>query len=228
MQLDVKDLSVADLQKIILKYGRLETLNSRWKDLIGWDGNLIPTDRRAIFYKYIRWSLKKVSKELAGDLKIKRAPTYDQFLNFLIKNDSIDVNGRTLTTKKYFDKVVFSTDSLFEKYGHRKEDRPFAFNVPQITSLPGLTVKIDDIGGSDNTINVNYDAHPVIRTLIEIQNGSIHSWMVNAISQTGRVNQKKYFQQLNSWKKNEMHQTQFYSDSSRLKNVIHVISITNK
>ena len=224
MQLDVIDLSALDLRKLLNKYCSGEQITDNWKQMLTWDGKLEYNDREAIFYKLFRRSTSIVSAELAKEIGVRSAPYYDQFLNFLLKCDSIRYNGGEIYCKDYFQRIVKKTDSLyalnFSGSGSKESlFNPYAFGIEQMTFLPGLAIDVKDIGGSDNTINVNYDAHPVVRMIVEVRNGAIQSWMVNAVGQTGRVNDEEYLQQLPDWKRNLMHSTQFTRDEEKLRSV---------
>jgi penicillin amidase len=127
--------------------------------------------------------------------------------------------------------LIHRTDSVSKAmFGSSMPVLPdsYNFSVPNITFIPGMEVQVSGIGGSDNTINVNYGAHPVIRTVIECKIDTISSWMVNAIGQTGRINESAYFGQLNMWKKNELHKTQFVRERKMLKNITQVIVFNGK
>jgi penicillin amidase len=226
MQLDVTDLSVTDLKKVIAKYSDGKDLAGNWALLTKWDGKLAADTRESAFYRFFRRGARIVCADMAKRINVRSAPDFDQFMNFLLNYDSVTCGENVLRGKDYFEKVVTTTDSLYSKYyahnasGDRKDiNKVYSFVIPQMTHLPGMDVTVSDLGGSDNTINVNYGAHPVIRTLVEIKDGTIRSWMVNAIGQTGRINDKNYLQQLSSWKTNQLHETQFTSGIGKLQYV---------
>ncbi|HEU4555000.1 MAG TPA: penicillin acylase family protein [Chitinophaga sp.] len=229
MQLDVKDLSVKDLQQLIKMYAPEKKLSPEWALMKDWNGDLQPNSRPAVFYKYIRWSVKKVSADMAKQLNLKAAPGYDQFMRFLMKNARVEMNGGVIESRQCFDKIITTTDSLFARLGHAATPvNPYAFNIPQLTHLPALELQVGDVGGSENTINVNYRAHPVIRTLIEINHGHIQSWMVNATGQTGRINEKNYLQQFAAWKKNDLHPSQFVRQEQQLHAIVSSIQFVQQ
>jgi len=229
MQSDVKDLSVNDLKILLQKYAAAGQLSADWELMRNWDGVLSPGNRQAIFYKYFRWAVNIVSKDLARNIGVRAAPGYDQFINFLLHYDTVAFAGKTFDTHNYFGNIIHITDSLYNTYGRSKNAvDPYAFNVPQMTLLPVLSIHVNGVGGSENTINVNYGAHPVIRTLIEIDHQAIRSWMVNAIGQTGRVNETGYLQQLSSWKQNSLHSTQFTTHPNELNFIEEHILFTDR
>lgn len=233
MQLDITDLSVKDVQALVTKYAAVDQLSKSWKMLLKWNGELKAYKKEAIFYKVFRNVAADGSKDIAAFSGVKQVPSFDQFIHFLLTYDSVFYNGKLLLTGKVVQKMIARTDSLNAAENY-KSDLPsnfpnsYSFSVPNITFLPGLEMQVNDIGGSDNTINVNYSAHPVIRTVIELKNDSITSWMVNAIGQTGRMNESLYSAQLKMWKKNELHKTQFVSDKRKLKYINQIIIFSNK
>jgi penicillin amidase len=224
MQLDIIDLSVRDLRKLLIKYCSDEQMTDNWKQMLTWDGKLEYDDRKAIFYRLFRQSTRMASDELARKIGVKTAPYYDQFLNFLLRYDSVKYGGKEIYAKEYMEKIVKMTDSLYSQNYNRSDPKssgfnPYSFAIEQMTFLPGLAVNVNDIGGSDNTINVNYDAHPVVRMIIEVKDGAIQSWMVNAVGQTGRINDREYLQQLPCWKRNLLHKAQFTRDGEKLTSI---------
>lgn len=219
MQLDVKDLSAEDLQRILHKYAAGEKLSARWETLRNWDGVLTPHNEAATFFKIFRWAIRTTGEEMAAGLGVKASPGYDQLLNFLIRYDSLSFNGKTFHTAALFHRIVQRTDSTYEAFQRNDPGemaKAYAFDIPQLTELPGMNIGIDNIGGSENTINVNYTAHPVIRTLVQLDSSGVRSWMVNAIGQTGRFNEPDYTRQLEAWIKNELHLTQFVTTPDKL------------
>jgi len=228
MQLDVKDLSAVELRSLLEKYAGNEKLSPDWEKMRTWDGILDPNRKEAVFYKYFRHSARMISNQIAGTLKVKAAPRFDQFMHFLLCYDSVAVAGKTTYSKDYFKRIVKTTDSLFDGWNRAGSVyKPYSFNIPQMTFLPGFEINMGGIGGSENTINVNYGAHPVIRTLIEITENGIQSWMVNATGQSGRLNEAGYLQQLPAWKENDLHKTQFYADLRQLSHISGKIIFTD-
>lgn len=227
MQLDVVDLSVNDLRRLLKKYPTNVSSDGNWDLIAKWDSKLEPYKQEALFYRSFRFAAWIVGTDLARDVDVKASPSLEQLMNFLLNYDSVAVGNKVLYSKDYFNAMVRKTDSLYmiTKNG-RKES--YAFTIPQMTYLPGLDISVSDVGGSDNTINVNYWAHPVIRTLIEINGGTIRSWMVNAIAQTGRINDRHYSQQLPAWKENRLHETQFTADPGKLQYVAETITFSRK
>ncbi|WP_343693611.1 penicillin acylase family protein [Chitinophaga sp.] len=221
MQLDVVDLSVNDLKQMLAKYSVDIKPGSNLDRVRKWNGELDPGTREAVFYRAYLRALGDVGKQLAGQLGVKQAPTHDQLTHFLLQYDSVTVNGQSIASRYYFNRLMKVADSIYSaRYGDAAGNpipgRAYVFSIPQITQLPGFEMKQAGIGGSENTINVNYTAHPVIRTLIEIKDGTIHSWMINAVGQTGRVNDENYAQQLPAWRENRLHRTQLTRNPHQL------------
>lgn len=227
MQLDVKDLSADELKALLQKYYPDEKLSSNWELMRNWDGVLSPDNKSSVFFMFFRRAARIVSSELAKDIHVRSSLRFDQFMNFLAADSKMPYAGSTLDSRAYFKRVVKTADSLFVVLNKPVRANPYVFHVQQMTHLPGFQVDVNDVGGSDNTINVNYGAHPVIRTLVQINGGAIQSWMVNATGQTGRLNDRNYFQQFISWKKNELHQTQFSKKPETLQAISERIYLTN-
>lgn len=225
MQLDVQDLSISKLKKLLDKYFRGEKMPANWVSMRDWDGSLHPGSEQAVFYKCYRRAVRMAGSKLARSLGVRSAPDYDQFLDLLYTRDSLVAAGIHLYCKDYIGDIVRKADSIFAIMSDRQKVDAYAFDIPQMTFIPGLERWITDLGGSDNTIDVNYGAHPVIRSLIEINGDGIQSWMINATGQTGRLNDADYFQQLEAWKKNRMHKTQFFDDWREIKAVKQVVRI---
>lgn len=226
MQLDITDLSVKDLQRLLIKYADTASLNGMWKSMLNWDGRLTAYSRESIFFSSFRNAAWRCSREIAAMLKVKSEPSFDQLINFLLQSDTLSYQGHTLTTHDCFHQLMHATDSLFAL--ENKGGSPYSFSIPQMTFLPGLNMTVNGIGGSDNTINVNYQAHPVIRTLIELSDTGIQSWMVNAIGQTGRLNDAAYLQQFPAWKRNDLHKCQFVEEPKYLQYIVEHISFKKK
>ncbi|WPV65674.1 penicillin acylase family protein [Chitinophaga sp. LS1] len=221
MQLDIVDLSVKDLKQMLTKYKVVVKPGSNWDRVLHWNGELNPGTREAVFYRAYLRAMGEVGKDLAGQLCVKQAPTHDQLTHFLLEYDSVTVKGKSIVSRYYFNHLMSVADSIYSaRYGDAAGNpipgRAYVFSIPQITQLPGFEMRQTGIGGSENTINVNYTAHPVIRTLIEIKDGVIHSRMINAVGQTGRVNDENYAQQLPAWKENRLHNTQLTRDPRQL------------
>lgn len=214
MQLDVMDLSAKDINALLLKYTQPGNLSAQWKGMLQWDGNLLPTSDKAGFYKTILRSAGILAKEVATQLGVKTGPSLDQLTAFLLNRDSLHTGASVLHSKSLFNRWVAIADSV---YRHRDmNEGAFTFYIPQITFLPGFDLQVDGVGGSENAVNVNADAHPVIRTVIELDSTGIRSYMVSAGGQSGRINERQYMQQLNDWKENNLHKTQFGADTNKL------------
>ncbi|MEO5562052.1 MAG: penicillin acylase family protein, partial [Chitinophagaceae bacterium] len=228
MQLDVMDMSVKDLQQLLYKYTDPQQLSVNWKSLLTWDGQLVAQKTEAVFYKTFRYATGESSKDIAAMFGVKSPPSFDQFMHLLLNYDSVSYKGKIFVTKDCFLKLVSRVDSLFlmNIANPALNVQAYSFSIPQMTFLPGLDIQVTDMGGSDNTINVNYGAHSVIRTVIETGKNGIQSWMVNAIGQTGRLNEKGYSQQLASWKQNALHKTQFVNGPGSLQAIATKITIT--
>jgi penicillin amidase len=227
MQLDIKDLSAGDLKMLLNKYYPDKQLSDNWETMRNWDGVLSPDNKQSVFFMFFRRAARQASNELAKRINVKSGLRFDQFMNFLSADNKVQYAGSTLDSRAYFDRTVKIADSLFIVLNKPVKVNPYIFHVQQMTYLPGFQVDVNDIGGSDNTINVNYGAHPVIRTLVEVSGGVMQSWMVNATGQTGRLNDRNYFQQFNSWKKNELHKSQFTSNPNELQAIAESIKLTN-
>jgi len=228
MQTDIVDVSVDSLRVLLDKYASGKKLSSNWEAMRNWNGELTPGSQQAIFYKSYRRATRFVCRNLAKKLQVKAWPGYDQLMHFLLSGDSMMVSGEKVNSKDCFNDLLRISDSLYAKLSDVEKKNAYVFDIPQMTFLPGLNTPVEQVGGSENTINVNYSAHPVIRTLVEFQGNDVQSWMVNATGQTGRINRKDYFQQLSSWKRNELHKTQFTSQRGKLQAITNTVVFTGK
>jgi penicillin G amidase len=224
MQLDITDLSVQDIKRLVHKYHPDTVAGGEWRSILNWDGKLTPYDKETLFYKAFRRAARMVSRGIAAKIRVKTPPYYDQFINFLLNFDSVVLGDETLYGKDLFHDLEKKTDSIFiAVFGSAEKDHsrngPFSIDIPQMTFLPGLDIYVPDVGGNENTIDVNYEAHPVVRTIIEISDSTIESWMINALGQTGRINERNYAQQLASWRLNVPHKSQFTNDPQALRSI---------
>lgn len=220
MQLDVVDISGRDLSLLLKKYAQPGQLARHWSWLLDWDDALTPHGDASLLYRTFREVSFHYCRGLADRFGIHAAPSYDQFMNFLVHNDSLTWNGQTFYARQCFADLVKGTDSLYAaRTSMPQAYTPYTFAIPNMTMLPGFDTYVDQMGGSENTINVNYSAHSVIRTVIEIRDGAIHSWMVNAVGQTGRMNDPEFSRQLSSWVGNFLHPTQFVADEGQLRSI---------
>jgi penicillin amidase len=235
MQQDVVDLSIYDLKRLLKKYAAAQELSANWQRLARWNGQLDANTKEAIIYKAFRSSTALTSKKLAAQLQIKTAPSFDQLLNFLLNYEELVLHDKKIRSKAVFQGIMAQTDSIYQAAttqttagGTQPEAITYDFTVAHISSLPWLETQVLGVGGSENTINVNYNAHSVIRTVVEISATGIHSWMITGGGQSGRINSRFYGQQLPDWKKNAVHPTQFVATPAQLKAVSHKIIFTKK
>ncbi|GAB3638884.1 hypothetical protein GCM10027422_44750 [Hymenobacter arcticus] len=218
MQRDVVDLSVYDLQRLMKKYAGTRQLSANWQRLARWNGTLTANSREALVYKCFRRSAALTSKKLAAQLQIKTAPSFDQLMHFLLSYEELALNGKKIQSEAVFQGIVAQTDSICQAAGSAETAGiTYDFSVANISSLPWLETPVVGVGGSENTINVNYDAHSVVRTVVEMSPRGIRSWMVTAGGQSGRINSRFYGQQLHDWTKNTVHPTQFVASPAELK-----------
>lgn len=227
MQLDQVDLSVNDLKALLRRHTQPGRVQGLWQSVLTWDGDLNGRRQEAAFYQVFRRSAGKVSAEIAQKVGVRAGPTFDQLMNFMLHHDSVSVNGHALHSRAYFLRLQRLTDSLYNADRENFDNgAAYAFSIPQFTFLPAFDKTFSDVGGSENTINVNYGAHPVIRTIIAIRGTGINSYMLNAIGQTGRLNEEDYYQQLDAWKSNALHRTQFVKSPAQLKAIATKIIFT--
>ncbi|MBX0292997.1 penicillin acylase family protein [Hymenobacter sp. HSC-4F20] len=226
MQQDVVDLSVSDLKQLLQKYTTPRERSATWQRLAQWNGTLDATTKEALFYKCFRRSAALTAKKLADQLHVKTAPSFDQLLNFLLKYEALPVATGKIRSNAVFRRMMAQTDSLYQTAsahqaaeGAASTDLTYDFSVAHISSLPGLEMPVRGVGGSENTINVNYDAHSVIRTVVEIGPRGVASWMITGGGQSGRLNSRFYGQQLGAWKQNTVHPTQFVSTPAELTSI---------
>jgi penicillin amidase len=227
MQLDITDLSVKDLQALIRKYDPSGGPGPHWDAMLKWDGRLEAESREAAVFKAFRHSASQCAADMAGFLGVKSTPSFGQLMQFLADGDTLTYHNRTLSGKECFQRILARADSLYAAdslTGAGPGGTAYSFSIPQMTYLPGFDVRVDDVGGSDNTIDVNYQAHAVIRTVVKLSKEGISSWMINATGQTGRLNEKGYWQELVPWKRNDLHPTQFVSDAGQLTGITQRIS----
>lgn len=230
MQLDVLDISVTDLKNLLTKYGKEKSYGANWDLLMKWDGKIVPGTKESTLFRSFRQATRAVAKEIAVQLGVKAQPSFDQTIHFLLHTDTLSYNGGRLEGRHYFERVIKAADSIYTgtRQYQQSPAQAYSFAIPQLTFLPGFEKTINGVGGNDNTINVNYGAHPVIRTVVELKAGAVRSWMVNATGQTGRINDKRYFQQLQAWKENRLHETQFVADPSKLSSIQQKISFSHE
>lgn len=221
IQSDVLDLMVADIQKIAKKHLTEGDFTDNWKKFMLWDGNLRPDDDMRFMYKALRLSIDESRSEIAGKLEVKMAPTLDQFLNFLSTKEGVTIDNEMVKTDELFKNIVERTDSLLvENFGDNPDGNPFSFEVDHLTGLPGFSIPVAGMGGSENTVNVNYGAFPVIRTVVTLDSAGINSWMITAGGQSGRVNSAGYLQQLPDWVENRPHATQSPEQPDQIEQVV--------
>lgn len=230
MQQDVVDLSVKDVQQLLRKYTTTREQSAEWRTLARWNGTLEAASPQARFYKAFRRSAQLTGKQLAGRLGVKAAPSFDQLLHFLLTYDTLPTATGPVQSKALVRRLLAQTDSLYQAAGNSDEEgaSPYDFSVAHISSVPGLETQVRGVGGSENTINVNYDAHSVIRTVVEIGPKGVSSWMVTGGGQSGRINSRFYGQQLEAWKRNGVHATQFVSSPAELKAISQQILFVTK
>lgn len=227
LQQDVVDLSINDVKQLLNKYATAQKLSPNWQRLARWDGKLDANAQEAIIYKAFRTSATRSGKQLAAQLHIKTAPSFDQLLHFLLNYEELTLPTKKISSKAIFQGLMVQTDSLYRAAATGgAEPITYDFAVAHISSLPGLETQVRGIGGSENTVNVNYSAHSVIRTVVEISSTGINSWMITGGGQSGRINSRFYGQQLPAWQKNAVHPTQFVSSPAQLKAISHQILFT--
>lgn len=233
MQQDVVDLSVYDLKRLLEKYAAAPGLSANWQRLAHWNGKLDANTQEALIYKAFRSSAALASRKLAAQLQIKAAPSFDQLLNFLLNYEELVLHDKKIRSKAVFQGIMAQTDSIYQA-AHITAGSPppaavaYDFSVAHISSLPWLETQVRGVGGSENTINVNYNAHSVIRTVVEISATGISSWMITGGGQSGRINSRFYGQQLPAWQKNAVHPTQFVSTPGALKAISHQLLFTKE
>jgi penicillin G amidase len=216
MQMDVFDLSATQIQQLVRKYTTEATISANWKAFLGWNGEVKGNDRLSVFYKKVREAAYNVSDGIAAQMGTKSAPSFEQLIDFFSRGDSVAHNGRKIYAKDCFLKMINLSDSLYSIVGGgMTANAPgygaplYDFTIPNISLLPFLETPLHGMGGNDNTISVNYEAHAVVRTIVRIDSTGIQSFMVNATGQSGRINNKNYWQQLDAWKQNNLHETGF-------------------
>lgn len=218
MQLDVVDRSVRDLQSLLRSHRPELGQSEPWKSMLEWDGALDYGSENAALYTALRRAIDQERQQIAQFLAVKRQPSYDQFVNYLLHGKDLDLeNGKQIEREAMLTRLIHSAEELYQQGAGLRTAYDFA--IPQMTFLPVFNKTVHEVGGSENTINVNYGAHSVIRTIVELDTNGVRSYMVNATGQSGKVDNEHYYQQLDDWKTNRLHATQFYDRPEQLEGI---------
>ena len=228
IQRDVRDMLVADMQELLRSHLNAEEL-AAWEPFMQWEGDLDPKAAASLYYQVLRESIDGQRAGLAKVLQIKKTPSLDQYVHYLktgnaLKIDTIDWSPAIAVRNLSQNALERLQRYDIKTAGQASPVNPFAFEIPQITFLPGFETPVNNVGGSENTVNVNYDAHSVIRTVIALDSTGIQSWMITAGGQSGRVNSAQYLQQLPAWEQNQPHASQSPSDPAQLQHVDYTIT----
>ncbi|MEN7551660.1 penicillin acylase family protein [Rapidithrix thailandica] len=230
LQSDVKDLMVEDIQQLLMKYLPEKQKSNGWNAFIRWNGELTPGSEMNTRYQALRKSIDQSRNDIASKLHVKAPPTPDQFLHFLKTRDEIIIGEQRLISQELINEIAKRAETILKQNEKQTSGaaNPFAFEIPQMTMLPGFSIPVTEVGGSENTINVNYGAFPVIRTIIALDSSGVQSWMVTAGGQSGRVNSKTYLQQLPNWIEHQPHRTQTPEHPGELRQISCILHFKKK
>jgi penicillin G amidase len=224
MQQDKVDLSYFEFKKLLKKYSVKPKYSKLIEKLKSWDGNMLAQSKQAFLYEIIRKSSEKEAENFARDiLKVSQAPSFKYFIKYL-NEDEFTIAGAH-SKQIMFENILQRTDSLLiHQYGPQWEELDYSqassLSIYSMSFLPGFGEKIEGFGGNKNTINMNATAHPVFRSLFEM-NGKekIKGYTIMAGGQSGKINSIHYKDQLNYWKDGKYEKTQFSDNPENLENI---------
>ncbi len=223
MQLDEVDLSYFHTKTLMEKEQLSEQYAYIVNDIADWDGTMSGNSNKAFIYETVRESIEKEAQNFATThLGVQQAPSMKSFVEYLMA-DTISY-PKNVSRSKIINNILQRTDSVlvsekmsFDKivYGDKKD-----FLIHSISFLPGFGQKISAVGGNKNTINMNASAHPVFRSIYEMNKNQIKGYSILAGGQSGKINSEHYMDQLEDWKKGVYKVTQFQESPDTLENIV--------
>jgi penicillin amidase len=232
IQADRKDISIEDLKKLIKVY---KIKNENWKllePLENWDGEITASSREALLQKYFTYYMGIHFYELLkSEYEITEHVPTSNLINFLVKNDTLNIGKQVVLTSRFFDECLMSTKLQLEKdFGNDPEKENYShfatFDIKHLVRFPGLGSKVTDAGGNANTPNVNTQrVHGASMRTIIVMSEKTEGLAILAGGQSGRPNSRNYKNQLEDWQKVKYHQTQPTAIQGELKNIKNIIHI---
>ena len=221
MQSDEVDISFFHLKEVFQdqiineKYTYINEL------LSSWNGNMREDSREAFIYETLRKCVEKEAKRFANEeLGVQQVPSMKSFLNYL--SDETSYNKGYKSKNKIVKTILKTTDSILDienQLRDKKYNQMSQINLYNISFLPGFGHKIRNAGGNKNTINMNASAHPIFRSIYEMEKDNIKGYTIMAGGQSGKINSKNYIDQIDDWKNGNYKKTQFTENSEELKNI---------
>ncbi|MFA0962353.1 cyclic peptide export ABC transporter [Roseivirga sp. BDSF3-8] len=235
---DQKDLSVALLQQLLMKY-RLDAASPVNDEFMNWNGTMEANGYLPVVSELIR---KHIVEEVTGSVIAAYGlpeespvwtPSFKQIGEYFIENDTLTLDHTFLMGRGILTVALQKTDSaLHNKYGddwRKKADYGTDSEVliSNISGIPGLGARVPAFGGNKNTVNVHSNVHAAFRSMV-IMSEPVQSYMVLAGGQSGKWNNANYRDQLGNWKDNDMRKTQFSNRESQLRGITQTIKILPK
>ncbi len=220
MQLDEVDLSFFHLKDFF----QFHPLDSRYDHITRlfekWDGKMNTNSNAAYLYEHLRMSVEAEAKRYAQEvLQVQQAPSMKSFLNYL-SQDTLSLQATVLAN------ILARTDSLLsmEEFAQKTYSETSDFFAYNLSFLPGFGHQIKDVGGNKNTINMNAKAHPVFRSIYEMEKDQIKGYTSLAGGQSGKMNAKHYSDQMDNWREGTYKSTQFTDDPTQLHHIINTLN----
>ncbi|GAA0731512.1 penicillin acylase family protein [Aquimarina litoralis] len=228
MQSDEVDLSFFEFKELLDIYGVDNKYQELVNGLMDWNGDMKADNNQALIYELLRRGIEKEAKKFAKKyLKVNRSPSFKYFTKYLKDKEYVIANATP--KNEILNKVLHSVDSILNHH-HGKEWKKETYKnistlkINNISFIPGLGVKIEDVGGNTNTINMNTKYHhPVFRAIYEMNKEEIKAYTVLAGGQSGKINSNHYKDQLELWRKGKYKQSQFVNTPDELKNIKNII-----
>ncbi|WP_299315152.1 penicillin acylase family protein [uncultured Aquimarina sp.] len=228
MQSDEIDLSFFEFKELFAIYNVPDEYKELINGLKEWNGDMKADNNQALVYELLRRGIEKEAENFAKTyLKVNHPPSFKYFTKYLKDDEYTIMNSKP--KQEVFSAVLRSVDSILNHYhGEEWKEETYknisSLKIKNISFLPGLSSKIDDVGGNTNTINMNTRYHhPVFRAVYEMGKDSVKSYTVLAGGQSGKINSKHYIDQLELWRKGKYKQSQFENNPNRLKNIKNII-----
>lgn len=228
MQSDEVDLSFFEFKELVNIYGVPEESKELVEGLKSWDGDMKTAKNESLVYELIRRTIEDEADAFAEKyLKVNHAPSFKYFVKYL--KDEEYMVADSIPKQEIFHKILSSVDATLKQYhgeGWKEETykNVSAINIHNISFIPGLGKRIENVGGNTNTINLNTNYfHPVFRSVYEMEKNNIKGYTILAGGQSGKINSKNYTDQLKLWEEGKYKQSQYENNPNRLENIKNII-----
>ncbi len=228
MQSDNVDLSFFEFKELLNLYGVPKEYEELVQGLKNWDGDMKSSKNEALVYEMIRRAVEDEATIFAKEyLKVNHSPSFKYFVRYLKDTEFTVVNS--MPKKEIFHKVLSSVSSTLKQYhgeAWNKETYKNAssINIRNISFIPGLGKRIENVGGNKNTININTSYfHPVFRSVYEMEENNIKGYTILAGGQSGKINSQNYTDQLKLWEEGKYKESQYEDYPDGLKNINNII-----